>query len=69
MIQNSICEELEQVFVILEYHMKIILWELNVKLGTDDIFKPTIENKSLHQDSNNNNVRIVNIATLKKYIC
>ena len=44
-------EELEQVFYHFpKYHMKILLY-FNAKLG-EDIFKPTIGNKSLHQDSN-----------------
>ena len=30
-----------------------------------NIFKPTIGNESLHQDSNDDGVRIVNFATLK----
>ena len=36
-----------------------------MKCGRDDIFKPTIANESLHQDSNDNGVRIVNSATSK----
>jgi len=31
-------------------------------------FKPTIGNESLHQDSNNNGVRIVDIATSKIWL-
>jgi hypothetical protein len=48
--------------------MKIKLWELNAKLGTEYIFKTTIGNDSLHQDSNDNGVRIVNIATPKNLV-
>jgi len=33
-----------------------------------NIFKPTIGNDSLHQDSNNNGVRIVNFATSKNLV-
>jgi hypothetical protein len=32
-------------------------------VGRKDIFKPTIENESLHQDNNDSGVRIVNFAT------
>jgi len=46
--------------------MKIILGDYNAKVGKENIFKPTIGNKSLHQDSNDNGVRIVTFATLKK---
>jgi len=34
-------------------------------LGREDIFKPIIGNESLHQDSNDDGVRIVNFVTEK----
>jgi len=43
--------------------MKIILGESNSKVEKEIIFKPTIENASLHWDSNDNGVRVVNFAT------
>ena len=43
--------------------MKILLGDFNAKLEREDIFKPTVGNESLHQDSNDNGVRIVNFAT------
>jgi hypothetical protein len=43
--------------------MKILLGDFNAKVGRENIFKPTIGNESLHQDSNNNGVRIINFAT------
>jgi len=43
--------------------MKILLGDFNAKVGRENIFKPTIGNESLHQDSNNNGVRLVNFAT------
>ena len=46
--------------------MKIILGDFNEKVGRENIFKPTIGNDRLHQDSNDNGVRIVKIATSKK---
>ena len=59
--------ELEQVFYHFpKYHMKILLGDFNAKVGRENIFKPTIVNKSLHQDSNDNGVRLVNFATSKK---
>jgi hypothetical protein len=33
--------------------------------GKENIFKPTIGNVSLNQDSNDNGIRIINTATLK----
>jgi hypothetical protein len=35
-----------------KYHMKILLWDFNAKLGRNDIFKPTIWNENLHEISN-----------------
>jgi len=43
--------------------MKILLEDFNAKVERKNIFKPTIGNESLHQDSNDNGVRIVNSAT------
>ena len=43
--------------------MKILLGVFNAKVGREKIFKPTIGNESLHQYSNDNDVRIVNFAT------
>jgi len=45
--------------------MNILLGDFNAKVGIENIFKPTIQNESLHQDSNDNGVRIVNFATSK----
>jgi hypothetical protein len=48
--------------------MKILLGVYNAKLGREDIFKPTIGNESLHKISNDNGIRVVNIATTKYLI-
>jgi hypothetical protein len=45
--------------------MKIILGEFNAKVGRENIFKPTIGNESLHQNSNDNGVRTVNFVKTK----
>ena len=45
--------------------MKILLGEFNAKVGRENIFKLATGNKSLHQDSNDNGVRIINFATSK----
>ena len=42
--------------------MKILLGNFHAELGGEDIFKPAIGNESLHQDSNDNGVRIVNFT-------
>jgi hypothetical protein len=43
--------------------MKILLGDFNAKVGRENIFKLTIVNESLHQDSNGNGVRIENFVT------
>ena len=61
-------EELKQVFHHFhKYHMKTLL-DFNAKLGREDIFKPTFGNESLHQDRNDNGVRIVNSVTSKNIV-
>jgi hypothetical protein len=47
--------------------MKILLGDVNAKVGREDIFKLTIGNKSLHEISDDNGVRIVNFATFKMF--
>ena len=65
-LKDIFYEGLEQVFDHFpKYHMKILLGDFNAKVGRDKIFKPTIENESLHQYSNDNGVRIVNFAHRK----
>jgi len=64
--KDSFYEELEQVFDHFpKYHMKILLGDLNAKVGRENIFKPAIGQESLHQDINDNGVRLVNFATSK----
>jgi hypothetical protein len=41
----------------------IMLGDFNAKVGRENIFKLTVGNEGLHQDSNDNGVRTVNFAT------
>jgi hypothetical protein len=67
--KDSFYEELEQVFDnFRRYHMKILLGDFNLKVGRENIFKPTIGNESLHQDNNDNGFRIINFATYKNLV-
>jgi endonuclease/exonuclease/phosphatase family metal-dependent hydrolase len=67
--KDSLCEELEQVFYHFpKYHMKVLTGDFNAKLGREDTFKPTIGNESLHEDSNDNGIRIVNFAISKNLV-
>jgi hypothetical protein len=48
--------------------MKTMLGDFNAKVGREDIFKPTIANKSLHESINDNGVRVVNFSISKNLI-
>jgi hypothetical protein len=65
MIQETVSnDEFDQDFNrFLKYQMKQLLGDFNVKVGRENIIKPTIGNESLHQDGNDNAVRIVNVGT------
>jgi hypothetical protein len=47
------------------YEMKILLGNFNAKVGREDIFKPTIENESSHEISNDSGVRVVKLPAKK----
>jgi hypothetical protein len=47
--------------------MKILLRNLNAKIGSEDVFKPTIGNESLLEISNYNGVGLVNFVTSKNH--
>ena len=62
--KDTFYDELELVFHhIPKYHTKILLGDFNAKERRENIIKPTIGNESLHQDNNDNGIRIVNFAT------
>jgi hypothetical protein len=65
-VKDGFYEELERIFdKFPKYHTKILLGDLNAKVGRENIFKPTIGNESLNKISNDNGVRVVNFATSK----
>jgi hypothetical protein len=67
--KDSFYEQLEQVvYHFPKNYMKILLGDINAKVGRENIFKPTIGNESLHQDGNDNGVRIVNFPTSKNLV-
>ena len=67
--KDSFYEELEQFFFyhFPKYSTKILLGDFNAEVGRENIFKPTIGIESLHQDRNDNDVRI-NFVTLKNLV-
>jgi len=46
----------------------MLLGDFNAKVGRENISKPTIGQESLHQDSNDNGVRLLNFATSKNLV-
>ena len=67
--KDSFYEELEQVFNHFpKYHMKILFGDFNAEVGRKNIVKLTFWNKNLHQDSNDNGIRIINFATSKNLV-
>jgi hypothetical protein len=65
-VKDNFYKALECVFgKFTKYHFKILLGDLNAKVGKKDSFKLIIRNESLHEISNDNGVRLVNFATSK----
>ena len=59
-------EELERAYDDAPRHdIKIILGDMNAKVGKETIFRPTIGTESLHTESNDNGVRLVEFAISK----
>jgi hypothetical protein len=44
-----------------KYHMKILSGDFNAKVGREDIFNPKAGGESLHEISNDNEVKAVNL--------
>jgi hypothetical protein len=68
--KDSFYEELEQVFLyhFPNFHMTSLLGDFNAKVRRENVFKPTTGNKGLYQETNDNDVRIVNFATSKNLV-
>jgi hypothetical protein len=48
-----------------KYHMKILITDINTKVGREDTFKPITGDESLHEIGTDNGVGIINFATSK----
>ena len=67
--KDSFYEELEQGSDRFpKYDMKILLRDFNAKVRRGNIFKPTMGNESVLQDSNDSGVRIVKLAASKIWL-
>jgi hypothetical protein len=49
-------------------YKNILLGDFSANVGSEDIFKPTIENESLPEISNDKGDRVINFATCKNLI-
>ena len=68
-IKDGFYEELERLVDQLPNdHMKIVLGDFNAKISKENFFRPTIGLESLHEESNDNGVRVINFATGKNFI-
>jgi hypothetical protein len=68
-LKDSFYEELGRVLdQFPRYDMKILLGDVSVKVGRENIFKLTIGNKSSHEISNDSGVRVVNFATSENLV-
>jgi hypothetical protein len=64
-VKDSFYKDLERVFdKFSKYHMTLA--DFSAKVCKEDIFKPTIENESLHVISNDNGIRVVNFTISRK---
>ncbi|XP_038221620.1 craniofacial development protein 2-like, partial [Zerene cesonia] len=67
--KDDFYEELDQVYDdIPEYDAKILLGDLNAKIGREEAFMPTIGKHSKHEKSNDNGIRIISFASSKSMV-
>jgi hypothetical protein len=51
-----------------KYLVTILLGDFIAKLRREDSFKPKIGNESLHEDSNDNGIKVANFPTSKNLV-
>lgn len=65
-IKDAYYDQLEEVYDAAPRHdVKIIMGDLNAKIGREDVFRSTIGKESLHMESNDNGLRVIDFAISK----
>jgi hypothetical protein len=59
--KDNFYEKLQDFEHFVQYNVNILSGDCNAEFGSEDIFKPTFGNDSLHLDSDDNGFRIVNL--------
>jgi exonuclease III len=58
----------EEINKVQRHDVKMILGDLNAKIGREEVYRSTIGKASLHEDSNYNGLRLIDFAVEKKMI-
>jgi exonuclease III len=67
--KDNFCEDLDQIYEECpKRDVKIIIGDLNAKIGQEDLYRPIIEKYSLHTLSNDNGIRLINFACSKNKV-
>jgi hypothetical protein len=68
-VKNVFYESLERVYNTLpRYSVKVVIGDMNAKLGQEESYSPTIGRESLHSISNDNGTRLVNFSAFRDII-
>jgi hypothetical protein len=61
--KDQFCEQLERAYVSCPSHdVKLVMGEANAKVGRETVHQPTIGKHSLHENTNENGLRLVDFA-------